>query len=142
MKCQELMSFERGLRKVDASIIEEYKKRKDQVRSDVLLAWSKSLPDRYFERGEIMKRKCISLKQDEQVVFNIYSDIYERKIPMVGSVIDVYSDRKVVVVSWLEGHKDRKDFIPFSDMLAVYNPDGERMNFENISGKSDVLIPE
>lgn len=127
---------------MDASFIEEYKKRKDQVHLDVLLAWSDSLPDRYFERDDSLKRKCTSLKQNEQVVFNIYSDIYERKIPMGGSVIDVYPDRKVVVVSWLEGYKDRKDFIPFSDMLAVYNPDGETMRYENISGKSNVLIPE
>lgn len=38
--------------------------------------------------------------------------------------------------------EDRHDFIPFDDMLAVYNPNGEMMKFGNISGKSDLLIPE
>lgn len=89
-----------------------------------------------------MIRKCTSLKVNEPVVFNIYSDIYKKKVPMDGSVIQVYSDSKKVGVSWMEGYKDRHDFIPFEDMLAVYNPDGEMMKFGNISGKSDLLIAE
>ena len=86
------------------------------------------------------KRTCASLKQGEQVVFKIYSDIYEEKRPMDGFVIYVNTDRRVVWVSYLEGYKDRSDAIPFEDMLAVYNPNGEMMNFDNISGKSDLLI--
>lgn len=53
-----------------------------------------------------------------------------------------YENTKKICVSWLEGYKDRRDFIPFEDMLAVYNPNGEMMKFDNISGKSDLLIPE
>ena len=87
-------------------------------------------------------RKCTSLQFNEQVVFKIHSDIYEKKIPMDGSVISVHENTKKVCVSWLEGYKDRCDFIPFEDMLAVYNPNGDMMKFDNISGKSDLLIPE
>lgn len=89
-----------------------------------------------------MNRKCTSLKRNEQVVFLIYSDIYNRKIPMDGSVISVNEGTRKVDISWLEGYKDRHDSILYEDMLAVYNPEGEIMKFENISGKSDLLIPE
>ena len=37
--------------------------------------------------------------------------------------------------------KDRKNDVPFEDMLAVYNPEGEMIRFKNISGKSDTLVP-
>jgi hypothetical protein len=89
-----------------------------------------------------MNRKCTSLKSGEEVVFNIYSDIYKRKIPESGSVSFVNKNRKEVMVSWLEGYKNRNDIIPFEDMLAVYNPDGMYMTFDNISGNSYLLIPE
>ena len=89
-----------------------------------------------------MSRKCSSLKSNEQVVFKIHSDIFGKKIPMDGSVISVYENTKKVDVSWLQGYKDMHDLIPFEDMLAVYNPEGKVMKFDNISGKSDLLIPE
>lgn len=56
--------------------------------------------------------------------------------------INTDENTKKVCVSWLEGYKDRHDFIPFEDMLAVHNPNGEMMKFDNISGNSDLLIPE
>lgn len=43
---------------------------------------------------------------------------------------------------WLEGYKDYRKPIPFKDMLAVYNPNGEMMKFENVSGMSDLLVAE
>lgn len=89
-----------------------------------------------------MNRKCTSLQSGEQVVFMIHSDILGKKIPMDGSVIFVHENTKKVCVSWLSGYKDMHDSIPFEDMLAVYNPAGEMMKFDNISGKSDLLIPE
>lgn len=89
-----------------------------------------------------MSRKCTSLQANECVVFKIYSDIYKKKIPMDGNVVSVNKNTKIVCVSWLEGYKDRHDFITFEDMLAVYNPNGEMMKFGNISGRSDLLIPE
>lgn len=89
-----------------------------------------------------MNRRCSSLQNNEQVVFNTYCDIYKKKIPMVGSVTGVNKNTRKVCISWLEGYKSRLDFIPFEDMLAVYNPNGTMMSFMNISGKSDLLIPE
>lgn len=89
-----------------------------------------------------MKRSCSSLSVNEQVVFNVYSDIYKHKIPETGTVIGINKERKEVVVDWLEGYKDRHDNIPFDDMLAVYNPNGEILHFNNISGPSDVLVPD
>ena len=89
-----------------------------------------------------MSRKCSSLQSNEQVVFNLYSEIFEKKIPMDGSVIFVFPNRKEVMVSYLEGYKDRHDNIPYEDMLAVYDKNGEEMYFENIHGPSELLIAE
>ena len=87
-------------------------------------------------------RKCTSLKAGEQVIFNIYSDIFKRKKAENGSVVFVNKDTRTVCVSYMEGYKERHSDIPFGDMLAVHNPDAPVMKFENISGKSDMLIPE
>jgi hypothetical protein len=89
-----------------------------------------------------MNRKCTSLKSREEVIFNIYSDILKRKNAETGTVQLVNEVQRKVMVHWLEGYKDRHDMIPFEDMLAVYNANGEYMTFDNISGKSDLLIPE
>ena len=89
-----------------------------------------------------MQRKCSSLKQNEAVVFMIHSDIYNKKIPETGSVIYVLPEQKKVCICYLNGYKSESDFIPFEDMLAVANPNGEVMKFRNISGPSDTLIPE
>ena len=86
-----------------------------------------------------MTRDCSSLKDGEQVVFYIYSDIYEKKIPETGTVSGVNLHRKEVYVHWLEGYKDRHDVISYSDMIAVYNKDGEMMQWPGISGPSDLL---
>ena len=87
-------------------------------------------------------RSCTSLQYNEPVVFKIHSDIYGKKIPMDGTVISVHKNSNKVCVSWMEGYKERHNLVPFEDMLAVYNPNGEMMKFENISGKSDLLVPE
>lgn len=89
-----------------------------------------------------MTRDCSSLKNGEQVVFNIYSDIYKNKIPETGTVEDVSTERKEVHIHWLEGYKDRHDVVPFEDMIAVYNKDGEMMKWKGISGPSDLLTYE
>ena len=86
-----------------------------------------------------MTRDCSTLKNGEQVVFYIYSDIYKKKIPETGTVEYVSSERKEVHVNWLEGYKDRHDVVPFGDMIAVYNKDGEMMRWPGISGPSDLL---
>lgn len=86
-----------------------------------------------------MKRSCSSLKYNEAVIFLIYSDIYKKKVYETGTVVSVQDDS--VTVSWLDGYRDRHDNIPFSDMVAVHNPCGEYVKFDNISGKSDELEP-
>lgn len=92
--------------------------------------------------GDLHTRKCSSLKKDEGVVFFIYSDIYKKKKSEHGSVVFVDEEAQTVCVSWMEGYKEHHDDIPFEDMLGVFNPDAPVMKFENISGKSDLLIPE
>jgi hypothetical protein len=89
-----------------------------------------------------MNRKCTSLQVGEEVVFNIYSDILKRKNAETGTVVLVNENQRKVMVSWLQGYRERQDMIPFKDMLAVYNVYGEYMTFDGISGKSDLLIPE
>lgn len=89
-----------------------------------------------------MERKCSSLKENEEVVFRLYSEIHKDKVSEFGTVIGLLANRREVLVSYLEGYKDRHQLIPFDDMLAVYNENGEMMRFDNISGKSDILIPE
>lgn len=37
---------------------------------------------------------------------------------MDGSIVSVYKDTNRVCVSWMEGYKERHNFIPFEDMLA------------------------
>lgn len=89
-----------------------------------------------------LTRKCTSLQYGEQVVFNLFSDIYKRKVPETGSVEFVDANRKIVHASYMEGYKECFSDIPFEDMFAVYNPNAPVMKFENISGESDLLIPE
>ena len=84
-------------------------------------------------------RRCYALKENEQVVFNVWSDIYERKIPMNGNVLFVDKVQKSVCVVYLYGYKSETVHVDYHDMLAVYNPDGEMMHFDNIYGKSDLL---
>ena len=86
-----------------------------------------------------MKRSCKSLKYGEAVVFLMHSDIFNRKIPEWGTVVEVTDE--YVEVSWMEGYKERFNQIPLYDMLAVRStdPDAEVMHFENIYGPSDLL---
>lgn len=86
--------------------------------------------------------KCSELENGREVVFKIYSDIHKRKVPECGTVIFVSKERKEVCVSYLEGYKDRHDNIPYEDMLAAYDENGKMMKFDNISGKSVLLIAE
>ena len=92
--------------------------------------------------GKAKKRKCSELQPSEAVVFKRPSDIYKRKIEDWGNVDYVDKERHVVSITYLEGYKSRNYDCPFEDMLAVYNPDGERMKFGSISGYSDYLLPE
>ena len=87
-------------------------------------------------------KKCSELERNTQVVFKIYSDIYKEKIYEIGSVIYVLPTRRQVCVSYLEGYKSRTDNIPYEDMVACYDENGKEMSFDNIGGKSVLLLAE
>jgi hypothetical protein len=93
-----------------------------------------------FIRSKSTIRSCTSLKKEESVVFLIYSDICKHKIPIDGSVIFVNRDRRKVEVIYLLGYKCEYDFIDYEDMLGVFNPDGVWIEFDNIQGRSDILV--
>ena len=83
-----------------------------------------------------MNRKCTSLQPNGQVVFKIHSDIYGKKIPMDGSVISVNENTKKVCVSWLEGYKDRYDFI-----IIDCPPSLGLLNTNALTAADSVIIP-
>lgn len=87
-------------------------------------------------------RKCSSLQENEQVVFKVDPYHNNEKRVFDGSVIYVSPDRKQVCVCYLEGYKSRTDDIPYEDMLAVYDKEGNYMKFDNISGPSRKLVAE
>ena len=87
-------------------------------------------------------KKCSDLGTNSQVVFKIYSDIFKRKIYETGSVIYVLPSIKQVCVCYLEGYKSRSENIPYEDMVACYDENGEEMRFDNIVGKSVLLTAE
>ena len=89
-----------------------------------------------------MGLKCSELKENAQVVFKIYSDIFKRKIYEIGSVIYVLPNRREVSVCYLDGYKSRSENIPYEDMVACYDENGEMMSFNNIKGKSVLLAAE
>ncbi len=79
------------------------------------------------------------LKQDDQIVFKLYSDIYKKKIYETGTVISANQEDHTVNVCWMEGYKNRNDIVAYGDMVAKYDKDGEYMRFGNISGPSVLL---
>lgn len=87
-------------------------------------------------------RKCSDLKEMEQVVFRVDPYYQGNKEVFFGNVINVYPESKRVDVVYLEGYKSRSDAIPYDDMLAVYDEDGEWMSFGGVSGKSILLKAE
>lgn len=89
-----------------------------------------------------MKRKVTSLQPGEHVVFRVYNDIYKEKRPIDGTVDFINTDKRLVSVSYLYGYNNMDAFIPYEDMLAVYNPDGKYMDFGGVKGLSDELISE
>lgn len=93
-----------------------------------------------FIRSKSTIRSCTTLEKEESVVFLIYSDICKHKIPIDGSVIFVNRDRRKVEVIYLLGYKCEYDFIDYEDMLGVFNPDGVFIEFDNIQGRSDILV--
>lgn len=87
-------------------------------------------------------RRCSDLKKMEQVVFRVDPYYQGNKEVFFGNVINVYPESKKVDVVYLEGYKSRSDTIPYNDMLAVYDENGEPMSFGGVSGKSILLKTE
>lgn len=87
-------------------------------------------------------RRCSDLKKMEQVVFRVDPYYQGNKEVFFGNVVGVYPESERVDVVYLEGYKSRNDFIPYDDILAVYDEDGEVMSFGGVSGKSILLKAE
>lgn len=79
------------------------------------------------------------LKENDQVVFMVYSDLFKKKIYETGTVVFVNQDARAISVCWLDGYKNRNDMVDYEDMVAKYDKDGEYMRFGNISGPSVLL---
>lgn len=86
--------------------------------------------------------KCSELEQGMPVVFKVDPYYQGNKEVFVGTVLWINEKQKTVMVSYLEGYKDRNDAIPFNDMIAAYDESGEMMNFDGIKGKSILLNAE
>ena len=97
-----------------------------------------NLPTTIFKGVKyVNKRNVRTLQKHEQVVFYVYNNIYRKKIPQVGTVLDV--EDRGVWINWLEGYRDQCHLIPFTDMIAVYDENGEMMKWSGIEGKSVLL---
>ena len=80
-------------------------------------------------------KKCSELENNIPVVFKIYSDIYKEKIYETGNVIYVLPNIKEVCVCYLKGFKSLTENIPYEDMVACYDENGETMSFDKLKGK-------
>lgn len=86
--------------------------------------------------------KCSELEVGRAVVFKVDPYYQGNKQVYDGTVLWVNDNHKTVMVSYLEGYKDRSDPIPFDDMIAAYDENGEMMNFGGINGNSVLLTTE
>ena len=84
-------------------------------------------------------KNCKDLRPDEEVVFLVYSRLFDRKVPVNGNVLSVDDTAKTVHVCYLEGYRSEAETVRYADMLAVFDPDGPFMKFDNIHGKSRLL---
>ena len=95
----------------------------------------------YKENEKTCERTCKSLLKGEKVVF-LVKEHGDRKSVFDGNVVKNNSEEHRVVVSYLAGWKDRLATIPYRDMLGVYRPGAEIIDFGGLIGPSDWLIPE
>lgn len=82
---------------------------------------------------------CSELKKDWPVVFRVDPYHQGNKQVFDGTVLWVDEAKQTVEVSYLEGYKNRSDTIPFEDMIAAYDENGEMMHFGGVYGKSVLL---
>jgi len=86
--------------------------------------------------------KCSELENGRPVVFKVDPYYQGNKQVYDGTVLWVNKNQKIVMISYLEGYKDRSDPVPFEDMISAYDENGEMMNFGGVKGKSVLLTAE
>ena len=86
--------------------------------------------------------KCSELEKDRPVVCNVWDVAHVKQYPTDGTVIYVLPEKRTVCVGYMDGYRYRADDVPYEDMLAAYDKDGEMMRFENIRGPSVLLTAE
>lgn len=93
-----------------------------------------------MEKNKSMK--CSELQPEDTVVFKVDPNHLGNKKVYDGTVFRVDKKHKKVLVSYLDGYKDRTDDISYEDMIAVYDEAGEMMSFHGVRGKSILLEPQ
>lgn len=87
--------------------------------------------------------KHIDLKENDLVLFKMYSDILNRDCAEVGNVIYVREDNKTVTISWLVGYQSRTDNVEFNKVIAkIDKDDGKCGKIDNIRGYFIMLKSE
>lgn len=87
-------------------------------------------------------RKCSTLKPGENIII-LYDCLHNgNRTPIDATVSFVDTETKKVHTTLLLGFRCEYPTLNYEDCLAVYTEDGEYMKFENISGPSQLLIPE
>lgn len=83
--------------------------------------------------------KFSELKPGMDVIFKKKSDVPEYEN---GTILSIRREDGFACLDYLEGYKDRHDFIPLSDIVAVFDTEGEYMKFGAFSGPSAVVEPD
>ena len=86
--------------------------------------------------------KCSELQKDRPVICKVWDVAHVKKYTTDGNVIYVAPEKHTVCVGYMDGYNYRTDDIPYEDMLAAYDKDGEMMKFDNIKGPSVLLVAE
>ena len=89
------------------------------------------------------RRRWISkLKAGEQVVCRVYVYNLDRIKEWKCHFVANYPERRQIMVTWLDGWRSDGDFVDYEDVLAVFDPDGPVMEFDNgsLRGPSALLI--
>jgi hypothetical protein len=90
------------------------------------------------------RRRWISkLKEGEHVVcrvpiYNFNNEIREWSCNFIAN----YQERKMIAVCYLDGYRSESAYVPYQDVLAVYDKDGPVMKFDGgcLYGPSALLI--
>lgn len=95
-----------------------------------------------LKEKEKRHKKCSDLEIGNHVVFKC-DPYFEGKISYYeGNVICNSASSKKICVCFLSGYKSLTETIPYEDIVAVSDPNGEYHEFPGISGRGVLLIPE